>query len=632
MRTRIIYRGIHLLLLAVALLIITPVFPRAADIDTLKQIGVLDGELTGDQFGVAIAGRGDLNNDGFTDLIVGANANDEGGDAAGKTYVYLGGYSFDLTADLTVVGGAADFLGGSVAVLGDVNNDTYDDFLIGASFNSDVALRAGKALLFYGGNPPNNTADLTFFGEAQQDYFGDRVANVGDLNNDGYADWAIGAYKADTDLGENTGKVYVYFGGSSPDNIVDLVIPGLSDGERFGASIAGIGNFNNDNYDDLVVGAYSYDNGVDLNIGRAYVFFGGVDMDSLPDLIFTGEYAFDFFGTTVAAGGDLNNDTYDDVVIGATGYDYQTFLDAGKIYVFYGGAAPDNTPDFTYTAQRSNDDLLGAAATIIGDINGDASDELLVGAEDDNEAATDAGKAYLFYGPPFSVDTTFTGELSGASFGSAVTGAKGIADGYQGAFAVGAWGHSDSIGRVYVYGMTQQQANQPPELAAIDPQSVLEGNTLTFTVSASDPDGTVPDLIAENKPPNSSFTDHHDGTGTFDFTPDLTQAGVYEVRFIATDGELDDTALVEITVTDSENCDCGFWGDVSGDGAINPVDVVFMVNYVYKNWDSRVQPPACPLEAGDVDCGGSVNPVDVVYFVNYVYKNWDVLCGDPCLP
>lgn len=82
-----------------------------------------------------------------------------------------------------------------------------------------------------------------------------------------------------------------------------------------------------------------------------------------------------------------------------------------------------------------------------------------------------------------------------------------------------------------------------------------------------------------------------------------------------------------------ETCDCGVWGDVNDDGEINPVDVVYMVNFVYKNDDRRIQPPDCPYEAGDVNCDDEVNPIDVVRYVNYVYKNitpWP--CGDPCDP
>jgi len=95
--------------------------------------------------------------------------------------------------------------------------------------------------------------------------------------------------------------------------------------------------------------------------------------------------------------------------------------------------------------------------------------------------------------------------------------------------------------------------NQAPVLAAIGPQSVTEGANLNFGVSASDPDATVPTLTAEDVPANASFTDNGDGTGTFDFTPDFTQAGVFNVRFIASDGALADTEIVAITVNDAGN-------------------------------------------------------------------------------
>ena len=77
-------------------------------------------------------------------------------------------------------------------------------------------------------------------------------------------------------------------------------------------------------------------------------------------------------------------------------------------------------------------------------------------------------------------------------------------------------------------------------------------------------------------------------------------------------------------------CDCGGFCDVDLNGQINPVDVVFMVNYVYKNQDARQQIPTCPGDNGDWDCGGTINPVDVVYYVNYVYKGQGSGPCDPC--
>jgi len=80
-------------------------------------------------------------------------------------------------------------------------------------------------------------------------------------------------------------------------------------------------------------------------------------------------------------------------------------------------------------------------------------------------------------------------------------------------------------------------------------------------------------------------------------------------------------------------CDCGVWGDVTGEGDINPVDVTYMVQFVYFQNDMRVQPPNCPLEAGDMaGCDGQVNPQDVTFYVQYVYFQNNMFCPDPCGP
>ncbi|MGB5138681.1 MAG: tandem-95 repeat protein, partial [Candidatus Zixiibacteriota bacterium] len=99
-----------------------------------------------------------------------------------------------------------------------------------------------------------------------------------------------------------------------------------------------------------------------------------------------------------------------------------------------------------------------------------------------------------------------------------------------------------------VVAITVDDVNQAPTLAAIGPKSVPENANLNFNVSASDVDGTTPTFVAEDSPINATFTDNGNGTGTFDFNPDFTQSGVYNVRFIASDGALADTELVAITV------------------------------------------------------------------------------------
>ncbi len=101
-----------------------------------------------------------------------------------------------------------------------------------------------------------------------------------------------------------------------------------------------------------------------------------------------------------------------------------------------------------------------------------------------------------------------------------------------------------------VVAITVNNVNLPPVLAAIGPRSVNEGQNLNFVASASDLDATIPTLVAQNLPANATFSDNGNGTGTFDFTPTFTQSGVYNVRFIASDGTLADTELVAITVVD----------------------------------------------------------------------------------
>jgi len=97
--------------------------------------------------------------------------------------------------------------------------------------------------------------------------------------------------------------------------------------------------------------------------------------------------------------------------------------------------------------------------------------------------------------------------------------------------------------------ITVAERNQPPSISPIGSQTVEEGQNLNFGVTASDPDGTIPTLTAEDVPDNASFIDHANGQGTLDFNPDYTQAGVYNVRFLASDGSLTDTIVVEVTVT-----------------------------------------------------------------------------------
>ena len=164
------------------------------------------GEGGGDLFGWSVASAGDVNKDGFDDLIVGAVINDASGFQAGRAYVYSG-----LNGDTLYVftgEAAGDRFGHSVASAGDVNNDGFDDLIVGAGGNDAGGSGAGRAYVFSG-----QTGDTVyvFTSEAAGDGFGYSVASAGDVDNDGFDDLMVGAIFSDAG-GDNAGRAYVYLG------------------------------------------------------------------------------------------------------------------------------------------------------------------------------------------------------------------------------------------------------------------------------------------------------------------------------------------------------------------------------------------------------------------------------------
>lgn len=154
--------------------------------------------------------------------------------------------------------------------------------------------------------------------------------------------------------------------------------------------------------------------------------------------------------------------------------------------------------------------------------------------------------------------------------------------------------------------------NKAPSLDNITAKTVGEGSNLSFRVHATDLNGQGLILTAENLPTNSNFFDSGNGAGSFSFSPDTTQAGVYNVRFIAADYELTDTLVVQITVV---NC-LAKAGDVNSNSLVNLGDIVYLVNFVFKGG-----PAPSPICRGDVNgSGGAPALPDIIYLVNFVFK------------
>ena len=265
------------------------------------------GFAASDNFGFSVSSAGDLNGDGYGDLIIGAPLNDAGGANAGRAYIYFGGSIINTGVDIVLTGLAAgDQFGYSVSTAGDVNGDGYDDVIVGANLNDAGGSNAGRAYIYFGGISMNNVADIILTGAAGSDNFGSAVSTAGDVNGDGYSDVIVGANSNDAG-GTNAGRAYIYFGGSTMNSTADVLLTGEAANDGLGTAVSTARDMNGDGYDDVLVSATGNDAG-GTNAGRAYVFFGGSLMNNTADVVMTGSAAGDLFGVSVSTAGDVNGD------------------------------------------------------------------------------------------------------------------------------------------------------------------------------------------------------------------------------------------------------------------------------------------------------------------------------------
>ncbi len=149
----------------------------------------MTGAATENRFGISVRSAGDVNGDGYSDVIIGADRNYSSW--TGGANIYFGGSSMNNTADVILVGEAAyNLFGFSVSSAGDVNGDGFSDVIVAAyGYYSNT----GRAYIYFGGPAMNNTADLIMTGEAIDSYYGVSVSTAGDVNGDGFSDVIVGA-------------------------------------------------------------------------------------------------------------------------------------------------------------------------------------------------------------------------------------------------------------------------------------------------------------------------------------------------------------------------------------------------------------------------------------------------------
>jgi hypothetical protein len=445
------------------------------DLSTLSpsQGFVIEGEAAGDAAGWSVSSAGDVNGDGFDDLIVGAERNDNGGDKSGSAYVIFGtasGFGADVAGqsvlDLNTLSASQGFIikgdsagdqaGRSVSSAGDVNGDGFDDLIVGAPLGDDGGYSGGEAYVIFGtasgfgsnlaGQRVIDLSTLTASqgfviqgafvvtdgGNRGGDKAGYGVSSAGDINGDGFDDILVGApYSYGDNIG--TGKAYVIYGTASgfgtdvsERQVIDLA--DLAEGEGTylngtggsftGSSVAAAGDVNGDGFDDFIAGA--------AGRGEAYVIFGGVDLSW--GFRNTDKNGSTYAGFSVSSAGDINGDGFDDLIVGAKRNDSGGYM-GGEAFVVFGAATGTDINITTMTASQgfiiqggAEYDFAGHSVSSAGDINGDGFDDLMVGAYGAGDG--NVGEVYVLYGGAFGGGTTAI-NLTGTSSAEILMGAAG---------------------------------------------------------------------------------------------------------------------------------------------------------------------------------------------------------------
>ncbi|GAB6141277.1 hypothetical protein JCM14076_20060 [Methylosoma difficile] len=407
---------------------------------------VINGQSAGDRSGLNVAIAGDVNGDGLSDLIVGADYGDPAsGIDAGRSYVVFGktdGIAVDLSAVANGVGGfvingqcARDRSGLSVAAAGDVNGDGLADLIVGACYADTAgATDTGLSYVVFGKSQSTavnlsaiagGTGGFVIVGQCANDLSAFSVSGVGDVNGDGLADLLVGAPLRDAAAGSDVGGAYVVFGkaGGTAINLTAVaagnggfVINGESLGNLTGFSVAAAGDVNGDGLSDVMVSAKNSDTIGISNAGRTYIVFG--KSSGSPSNLFDvangsggfaidGQAPYDYSGFSVSAAGDVNGDGLADLLVGAIGGDLASGNDAGRSYVVFGktsgmtvnlSAIVAGVGGFVINGQ-AQDDRSGSSVSAAGDVNGDGLADVIVGALfSDPAGVTNAGRSYVVFG------------------------------------------------------------------------------------------------------------------------------------------------------------------------------------------------------------------------------------------
>ena len=417
--------------ISITIILLIGIIYQAKAQDSLYLVGTITGESY-DKRITDVKGIGDVNGDGFDDFMVASYVSN-------TVTLYLGSSGLDLIKDVTFkphssMKQVVNF--GGISGIGDVNADGYDDFIIHAAFR-DYVLGKGIVFLYYGGIEVDTVPVNEFYEDWNQDGFGSFTTGIGDLNKDGYDDFVVGSYY-NWDNGK--GYAYLFWGGDtiSWNRSLTFVSPNPLTGDFFGRSAANIGDINNDGYDDLAIGA---PNQAFPDSGKVYIYYGGNPMDTISDAILVSDrdtyefgriiknvgdingdgvnhffvnsddYIFLFTGTNrnvfingsdlgfggylnIEAGFDINKDRINDFIIGNTNYLNSDSIWVGGSFLFLGNEILDTIYNYKLEGETRGSEFSKVISH--GDINGDGYDELFILSPSYPDFDKPQGKIYIY--------------------------------------------------------------------------------------------------------------------------------------------------------------------------------------------------------------------------------------------
>jgi hypothetical protein len=380
--------------------------------------GDREGNQNGAQLGWSVTGAGDVNGDGYADVIAGAPFHDGlvlcgtfpivfcPTPDSGRAYVFLGGASGLAFSPSTVLEGLEETgaqFGSVVASAGDVNGDGYGDVIVGAPYVGN-----GRAFLYLGSASGLSAShSWSASGSTPDARFGFSVAGVGDVNGDGYGDVLVGAENHAGGLG----GAFLYLGQptqpSNPKGLGALPVRTYTGapGSSFGRTVAGAGDVNRDGFSDFAIGAPTHDSsGFGMHEGRVTVYHGAPTnaLPTLPIVVLFGDAPTSDaqrFGSGIAGGGDVNGDGFGDLLVGDQWHSGPAGFAQGKAYIFHGSVFGLGS-----IAARSFEDCghgfcdFGRDVALAGDVDGDGFADALIAAFGDDSPGTDRGSVYAHFG------------------------------------------------------------------------------------------------------------------------------------------------------------------------------------------------------------------------------------------